>query len=103
MLDVLHFFFEQDFGHPSAESSARNSTMRETLYSTMYETDYKYKIEQQGQSKPKSIDDYEDSDEEDEYGDINVFSPSTRPYTPPTEVTTDPHKPFGDILDSPLG
>lgn len=103
MLDVLHFYFEEDFGHPSAESAARNSLMRETLYTSLYEMEYKYKIESPGESKPKTYEDYEDADDAEDYSDINVFSPSTRPYVAPTEMKNDEKKPFGDILDSPLG
>lgn len=85
MLDVLHYFFEEDSRYGSAEEAEAVSEMRTTLYAVMYGTKYDYRI---------NI---------DKTGKSSGMGGSTKPYIPPTDFDADSASPFGSVLDSPLG
>lgn len=104
MLDVLHYYFEEDFHQDSAEASARKSALRDTVYETLYEDTYKYSVDTKTASTYKNFDpeDYETEDAE-EMIVPEPFKPSKpKAYTPPTEMTSNKAAPFGSILDAPL-
>lgn len=106
MLDVIHFFFEQDFGLPTQEASSRVSIMRETLYENMYNTKYKYAIDNQktaSESITYTDEDVKEANEASQLSDINPFKPATQGYTPATIVNPTSPKPFGNLVDAPLG
>jgi hypothetical protein len=90
MLDVLHFFFEEDSRFVSAEEAEAVSALRSSLYKDLYGVKYRY-----GASKTKnnqmSANDYPD------------FLDETKPYIPPTEFDPDRADPFGGLLDAPIG
>lgn len=85
MLDVIHYFFEEDSRVGSAEEAEAISAMRTTLYAVMYGTQYKYRI---------NI---------DKTGNSAGMGGTTKPYIPPTDFDADSVSPFGSVLDSPLG
>lgn len=90
MVDVLHYLFEEDSRFGTAEEAEALGTMRSTLYSTMYGTTYRYSLKSSN-SRGRSS---------------NEFSPSTedlKPYIPPTEFDPTSHRPFGDVLNAPIG
>jgi hypothetical protein len=106
MLDVIHYYFEQDFGLPSQEAASRVSIMRETLYENMYNTTYKYAIEKSNTASERmtySDADVEESNIEAQLSGIDPFKPATRQYTPTTTVNSSSPTPFGNLVDAPLG
>ena len=101
MVDVLHYFFEEDTTRAStAEQSDAIDAIRSQVYSTFYEREYKY-----AKSAAKTTD-YSNLDEPFETDEMPaVFDPMVqkpRPYTPSTDFNPDSSKPFGSILDAPL-
>jgi hypothetical protein len=106
MLDIIHYYFEEDFNHPSQESALRQSSVRENMYKSLYDVEYLYVIKNPQQAN-KAI-----YNPEDDYGDVDEpqeipkpFNPKSQPaksYVPPTELNPDAVKPFGSILDAPL-
>lgn len=75
--------------------------MRTQIYRELYKTEYKYS------SKASATTDFSDLD--DPYGDMPVpvdpmeKSFSTKSYVPPTNFDGGLSKPFGSVLDAPLG
>ncbi|MGL4998051.1 MAG: hypothetical protein ACRC5T_03710 [Cetobacterium sp.] len=105
MLDVVHVFFEESFSHATDEHAQRISATREAMYQSLYGRDYPYAYGRDRETKefdPESmetIDDWGLAEPEE----IKVFNPKTKNYVPPTKVDADSSKPFGSILDAPLG
>ena len=111
MLDVFHFFFEDDFAPTSYEQAQVRSKIRDTIYGDMYkEGSYKYSIgdSTSGSSHSRKYTgggisggyDFEPEDEK-----IVPFDPikkPTKPYVSPTKFDPDSDTPFGSILDGPL-
>lgn len=90
MLDVLHFFFEQDSRYGSAEEAESVSTLRTSLYRNLYDTTYNYGSSSNS-AKTTAGNDY--------FTDPNVV----KPYIPPTEFNPDSFNPYGSVLDAPIG
>lgn len=102
MLDVLHYFFESDLDMSSAEQAEAKDKTRTAIYEELYNRRYAYAT---GTSaKPRQS--YKDFDiEEPEAENIHSFNPAEKPkpYVPPTRFDGNSEKPFGSILDAPLG
>lgn len=114
MLDVLHFFFEEDvLSIASAEQSDAINATRTQLYSTLYNRSYKHAT-----GSDKSARSYVNGSsvdlpqEETEYDEIPTpLDPAARssspfpakPYVPPTRINSESSLPFGSVLDGPLG
>lgn len=97
MVDVLHYYFEDDLNIVSQEQVAAKSESRSVIYRTLYGTTYKYKVETGVTSSASGSSSYDD---------LVPFDPSnsvTKPYVPPTDFNPDMEKPFGIVLDAPLG
>lgn len=109
MLDILHVFFEESHSYSSNEHASRVSRTREVMYEALYESLYPYAYnEQTGSYKSNGFDlsdeELTDINEQASSDDIVPFSPKKRKaYVPPTEANPDSPKPFGSILDAPLG
>ena len=86
MLDVLHYYFDEDMRYGSAEAAELHSNVREQIFGVMYGTTYKYGI-----GKNRTV------------GSDGVERPTVKPYVPPTEFDADSADPFGGVLDSPIG
>ena len=104
MLDLLHFYFEEDNTYSSEDSARSQSRIRESLYESMYGRTYKYKyVESKQSNEPAySLDEAEELPEED----LKPFDPLSGPpkeYFAPTELNESSAKPFGSVLDAPLG
>jgi hypothetical protein len=103
MLDVLHFFFEEDStSMSSAEQVEARDSVRENLYSTLYKTTYKY-----SQSKSRAVANPEDLPFEDEEPLPKPFDPlevnkPPKPFKRATDFDPDSALPFGSVLDAPL-
>lgn len=108
MLDVLHFYFEQDNMFTSEEHMLSQSRSRESLYENLYGIPYKYKVKdpKYNSNNRQIIDEDFRSDDEDETESLRPFDPLAGPpkaYVPPTDFNPDSSKPFGKLLDEPLG
>jgi len=93
MLDVVHFFFEEDYRYSTAEQAKAVEGLRSSLYETMYRTKYKYSTNNSGNSSRS----FNGS------GDFNFDSSETKPYIPPTDFNPDSGLPFGEVLEAPIG
>jgi hypothetical protein len=87
MLDLIHYFFEEDSRFSTAEEAEAVSQMRSVIYGMLYGTTYKYKV---GKSSNSNVGEGFNTGE-------------TKPYIPPTEFDADSYLPFGNTLDAPLG
>jgi hypothetical protein len=88
MLDVVHYFFEEDSRYRSAEEAEGISAVRSALYN-MYGMTYKYGVK--ANTRPSSGDSfYSDPDE-------------VKPFIPPTQFDPESSNPFGAVLDAPIG
>jgi hypothetical protein len=98
MVDVLHYYFEDDLNIVSQEQVAAKSESRSVIYRTLYGTTYKYRVDTGMKSETASS--------STSFDDLVPFDPSnsvTKPYVPPTEFDPDAATPFGMTLDAPLG
>lgn len=82
MLDVVHYFLDEDMRYSSLEELKIHGSVRKTIFQDFYGTEYKYAM----------------SDDSSGSND----SASIKPYIPPTEINPDSPVPFGSVLDSPL-
>jgi len=105
MLDVLHYYMEEDYNFSASEQVEAKSKIRKTIYKNFYDREYKFGND----SKP----DYSNiSADGTDIGDPLVPFDSSEPedplkgptksYVPAMEPNVNLVKPFGDLLDSPL-
>lgn len=102
MIDVLHFFFEDDLMADSKEEMENKSRVRAIVYRDFYSKAYKYGNTNSDKSYNYSTasDGYlgEEEDAVDE-----PIKQSTKPYSPPTEFNPNSSNPFGKVVEPPLG
>jgi len=102
MLDVIHFFLEEDNHHASKEEADARSSAREIIYQDFYGHPYKYSTS--GTTSSGSAQgDY--SIDEPENKTVVPFDPlkgPTKSFVPATPVNASMTKPFGEALDEPL-
>lgn len=99
MLDILHFYFEDDLTAASQEEVTAKSESRSVIYGTLYGTPYKYKVSNNSSSSQMNAGGYP-------VDGLVPFDPSeavTKPFVPSTEFDADSPLPFGQTLDAPLG
>lgn len=87
MLDVVHYFFEDDSRFSTAEEAQAVSEFRATIYGMLYGTTYKYRVSNSPINGRTG-----------RYSDGDV-----KPYIPPTDFNPDSGLPFGSALDAPFG
>jgi hypothetical protein len=100
MLDVVHYFYEDDLNYASVEQAQMTDARRITIFKQLYGTEYKYASDEvknraAGNSSTFDFD----------FDDTVPFDPTkaeTKPYIPPTEVDGSSFNPFGDVLDAPI-
>lgn len=106
MIDVLHVFFEESFTYATEEHAQRVSAAREAMYQTLYDREYPYAYDR---GKKNAKFDPENAETFDDWGldqpeEVKVFNPQkAKQFVAPTKVNADSPKPFGSILDAPLG
>lgn len=100
MVDVLHYFFEEDLFFSSIEQADARSRVRETVYSDFYNTSYAYATRSSNQTFNKNFD-IEDEEEIVPFDPLQKQVP-TKPYITPTQVNAANAQPFGSLIDSPL-
>jgi hypothetical protein len=99
MLDVLHFYFEDDLTATSQEEITAKSESRSVIYGTLYGTPYKYKASTSGSSSQMNA-------SGSSMDGLVPFDPSndvTKPFVPATDFDAESPLPFGQTLDAPLG
>jgi hypothetical protein len=110
MLDVLHYFFEEDLFYSSAEQAEGRDRSRVAIYEDFYNSSYAYSVSSTstagGQGVTRNFDDYEFISEEEEEK-IVPFDPlqkqkALKPFIKPTTVNAAADQPFGDMLDGPI-
>lgn len=100
--DVLHVLHEQD-SIGTYEDRMMKSRYRTIVFENLYNETYQYKIreEEARSTVPQTAHDSEDSLLPP---DLPAGAhPQKPPAQPPTPMSADPMRPFGDILDSPVG
>ncbi len=85
MLDVIHYYFDEDFRYGSVEAAQLHSNVREQIFGVMYGRTYQYGL---GRNRTVGADGSEEL--------------TVKPYIPPTEFNPDSANPFGGVLDAPL-
>lgn len=99
MLDVLHYLFESD-SLVEKETQDAKVKMRRTIYGQLYERSYRWGSD--------TVDGRDFGTQEVASGETWSGEPSSprlthKPYIPPTPVDATAAKPFGNVLDAPLG
>lgn len=87
MLDVVHYFFEQDARFTSPEEAQAVSEFRSTIYGVLYGTTYRYRTKAFSNGN----------------SGFDGMNGGVKPYIPPTEFDPDMGMPFGNTLDAPFG
>ena len=103
MVDVIHFLFEEDSTYSSAEQAESRSDMRTNLYKNLYGRPYRYIHPNSKKKFDNTYGAYEAPDDFEDLAPVNPIKKSSKPFVPATPVSENPVKPFGNILDAPLG
>jgi hypothetical protein len=104
MLDVVHYFFEEDMNYSTAEQAKAHEKIRISVYKNLYNETYKYaSSSSKSYVSAASNDEFFASPEEkqDNLSDVKPFNPrgkTTKPFTPSTDVSR-----LSSVLDDPLG
>lgn len=106
MMDVLHYFFEEDMYYSSAEQAEGRDRSRQQIYRQFYESEYPYAVAKSPSTYISTSKDFNYITEEEEEK-LTPFDPlqkkeATKPYVPPTQGNAKLSQPFGDVLDGPL-
>lgn len=101
MLDVLHFFFEQDSRYTTPEEAEVVDNLRRRLYRELYNKHYAYQVRPNGGSGNQGRR-YIDPRSDPGSFDPLMESQETKPYIPPTDFQPDSSMPFGSTLEAPL-
>lgn len=102
LLDVLHYFFEEDSARLStAEQSEAVSDLRTSLYRS-YNISYKYATKKSSSGQTYGGHAYV-SDDNSDLTPLDPMNQETKPFVPATEFNPDSSNPFGSVLDAPLG
>jgi hypothetical protein len=97
MLDVIHYYMESDFNVSSAEQAEARDKARSIIYNSLYNKEYRFAKSSNGFSQTSA------SGFEENFAPIDPENGPTKSYVPPTDFNPDSEKPFGDVLDAPLG
>ena len=100
MLDVLHYYMEEDYNFSSAEQVEVKANLRKTMYRTMYNTEYKFGVTSNKNNTVTASGINLDNLESVE--PVDPLKEPTKSYVPPTDFNPESIKPFGDVLDAPI-
>jgi hypothetical protein len=88
MLDVIHYFFDEDFRYGSVDGAHSHGAFREQIYGNLYDLEYKYSTNpEKSWSRTQKAED----------------GTEVKPFIPPTDFDADSINPFGSVLDAPIG
>lgn len=96
MLDVLHYFFEEDSHFVSEAQADTRNNLRVSMYQTMYKKPYAYATSRS--NKARSYNAEGDIDEQ-----LIPVNQELKPFVPATDFDPESTNPFGSLLDSPNG
>jgi len=100
MLDVIHVIIEDDLtSSQSGENSEIKNKVRNIFYKEFYDKSFKLSMGSPDYDLGEPLD-------ENVEDDIKPFDPkqqATKPFVPATSVDANAAKPFGKILDAPIG
>lgn len=107
MLDVIHYFFEEDMFYSSAEQADGRDRSRQQIYSQFYESEYPYAVSGTSNASGAVTKDFDLQEEAIEDENVVPFDPlqksvPTKPFIPATPVNAKSSQPFGSVLDGPL-
>lgn len=100
MLDVVHYFYEDDLNYASVEAAQMAEARRISVFKEMYGVDYAYASKESRNKAAGSSANF-DFDLDDPV----PFDPANAPvksFIPATEMDDNSFNPFGDILDAPI-
>ena len=105
MLDVIHYFFEEDMYYSSAEQAEGRDRSRQQIYEQFYESEYPYAVATGTSANASGVTskNFDISEEELVPFDPLQKNKPTKPFVPPTPVNARSAQPFGSVLDGPLG
>jgi hypothetical protein len=104
MMDVIHFFFEDEMSGISPEGVQAREALRKSIYEDFYGVPYAHDPSSQSNGT-RNFDEPLDSEPEEAESPVNPFNPRKQavvPYTPATSFNPDAVTPFGDLLDAPI-
>lgn len=107
MLDVLHYLMEEEMIRQHYKETDIPGAVRDYLYQELYGVKYPYYTPVGGRRYSTAGDDLEAL--EDPLDGVAPFNPKdgkaepVKAYVPPTAIDPTAQKPFGELLDSPLG
>ena len=103
MLDVIHYFFEDDLNYSTAEQAEARDKTRDSIYAELYNSTYKYSRQNSSGTYVPSSENEEDADALEEKMP-EPFNPAqkTKAYVSPTKLDENAVKPFGIVLDAPM-
>ena len=107
MLDVIHYFFEEDMFYSSAEQAEGRDRSRQQIYSQFYESEYPYVVAGPSNASGVNTRNFDAKEEVVEDENVVPFDPlqknkPTKPFMPATPVNAKSSQPFGSVLDGPL-
>ena len=105
MLDVIHYFFEEDMFYSSAEQAEGRDRARQQIYQQFYESEYPYAVNVGNSMNASGVTSKNFDIEEEELVPFDPLQKNkpTKPFIPPTPVNAKSTQPFGSVLDGPLG
>jgi hypothetical protein len=101
MVDILHYFFEEDNKFDSGEQAEAVSGMRTELYK-LYERTYAYGVKSSNSASNRA---YVGNGATDGFDGL-PFDPENapvKPFVPSTDFNPESSNPFGGVLDVPMG
>jgi hypothetical protein len=99
MLDVIHVILEDDItSAQSGEHIDAKDKVRTLFYREFYDKTYILANKSSNRSYVNL-----DLPLDEEIKPFDPKTPERKPYFPPTQINEDSVKPFGDVLDAPLG
>lgn len=93
MLDVIHYFYEEDFNYSTVEQAQMTDARRIHVFETLYKTKYHYAAQKTvgGGSGVDGLEPFDPSNQE------------VKPFIPATDFNPESSSPFGETLDAPIG
>lgn len=106
MLDVIHYFFEEDQKISSKEEGSAKDRVREIVYESFYSSKYKYSSAKNNTTRG-GVTNYDDielmsEDEEEKLMQFDPLKQPTKSFIAPTIGNAKSPKPFGSLIDEPF-
>lgn len=105
-LDVIHYLFETDITNISTNEQLQVQTStRKALYRDMYNVEYRYGNQGSSASRKyaNAANDIENINDDSDIVPLDPLKKKTAAFIPATVVDENSAKPFGNVLDGPLG